>query len=150
MENLCQLTYTVNKTLYKNPLQDASGKTFRIESPTIFKLNFCTPKEMAIITGIFTGLELVHNVTFYPPGYCKGQKQPAYDIEINLGYGGTEFACNLLEFGCSFGKMQFEGEVFNLSHSGGTGGDYCQQWCISNKPITFAKLVQNKFIAVRN
>lgn len=150
MENLCQLTYTVNKTFVKQPILDSNGNKFVIESPTVFKLGFCTPKEMATITGIFTGLELVHNVTFYPPGYCKGQKSPAYDIEINLGYGGIEFACNLLEFGCSFGKIQFEGEVFNLSHSGGTGGDHCQQWCISNKPITFAKLVQNKFIQARN
>ncbi len=150
MENLCQLTYTVNKTLCKNPLQDANGNTFRIEKPTVFKLLFCNTQEMKVIAAMFTELELVHNVTFYPPGYCKNQKTPAYDIEINLGYGGIEFACNLLEFGSSFGKLKFEGQIFNLSHSGGTGGDYCEQWCISNKAAAFALLVQKKFIAARN
>ncbi len=150
MKNLCQLTYTVNKTFVKSPILDETGNKFVIEAPTVFKLCFCSLKEKETVCNILIELELVHSVTYYPKGYCKGQNSPAWDIEVNLGYGGIEFVCNLLEFGCSFGKLEFEGEVFNLSHSGGTGGDFCRHWYIANKPITFAKLVQKKFIAARN
>lgn len=148
-KDVCKLTYTVNRTFVKEPIIKADGDKFVIEKPTNFRLSGVSEVKMEQITNIYKRLELQHNVRYYPSGYCKGQKAPFYDVEIDLGYGGIDFECNLIEFDCSFGKIEFEGEEFDLSHSGGTGGDYTDMFAIVGKSVEFAKLVEKKFNQVR-
>lgn len=147
-ENLCNLSYTVNKTFTKEPILKANGERFVIVKPTVFKLSCINESKMLKITNIFKNLELVHNVTYYPIGYSKNNA-PFYDVEIDLGYGRIDFKCDLLDFGYSYGEIEFEGEKFDLSHSGGTGGDFTDVWCVVGKPLEFAKLVETKFINAR-
>ena len=149
-KDVCKLTYTVNRTFVKEPIIKADGDKFVIEKPTNFRLSGVSEVKMEQITNIYKRLELQHNVRYYPSGYCKGQKAPLYDIEIDLGYSGSlSFECDLIEFGSSFGKIEFEKVEFNLSHSGGTGGDFTDMFTIVGQSVEFAKLVEAKFLTVR-
>lgn len=149
-KDVCKLTYSVNRTFVKEPIIKADGSKFVIEKPTNFRLSCLSPSNMEKVTDIFKNLELMHSVKYYPSGYFKNQKTPLYDIKIDLGYGSIEFECNLLDFGNSFGSIEFEGTEFLLSHSGGTGGDYTDMFTITGKQVEFAKLIQSKFLKVRN
>ena len=149
-KDVCKLTYTVNRTFVKEPILKANGDKFVIEKPTNFRLSCVSPAKMEQITSIYKKLELMHSVKYYPPGYLSGQKTPLYDIEIDLGYSGSlSFECDLIEFGSSFGKIEFEKVEFNLSHSGGTGGDFTDMFTIVGQSVEFAKLVETKFLTAR-
>lgn len=146
-KDVCKLTYTVNRTFVKEPILKANGDKFVIEKPTNFRLSCVSQSKMEKITAIYKNLQLMHSVKYYPPGYLSGQNTPLYDIEIDLGYSGSlSFECDLIEFGSSFGKIEFEKVEFNLSHSGGTCGDFTDMFTIVGQSVEFAKLVETKFL----
>jgi hypothetical protein len=147
LENLFNFSYSVNKTLVNKPIQNGRS-FFKIDRPTAFTLCYVNGGEMKQITSILKSLELRHSIDYLPAGYAKGQPKEAYHITVELGYNNATFEVYLKEFGYSYGKIEFEGEEFAISHSFGSNGDtmtnWATNWNIANNQLAFIQLVEKK------
>ena len=121
--NLCDLTYSVN-----GGLKLIDGKEeFIIERPTALNITI-TGKQKEEITKLLELKGVCYDLYFYPPHYFKNQTSKMYSLALEFGYLWKKPTFKVIEFGCSYGKIEIDGSVMGLSHSGGSGADYTNKF----------------------
>lgn len=137
--NLCDLTFTCNggvlvvKEKYFET-NDINEYGFKIDSPTRFSAYLSTHQYTAL-TQKLMGNQKSFKSEFVPAGYAKGQNEPLWNLTLEFGHENPQRIpnVNVIEFGCSFGKLKIDDIEVDLSHGGGSTYDFTSSWCFAGK-----------------